>query len=356
GTLGAIYRLVNESGSGLLMMGGLDSFGTSWRGTEIAKLLPVQIEGPAQQLPPPIKMVPTEAGLRHYLLRLADRPDENAAVWAKLEPLYGCSQLGPPKDGATVLARVGDKETGQPLLVMQNYGAGRTLAFGGDTTFYWRRDEQGVQAHARFWKQLVLWLAKQEESSGSVWVKPDARRLAAGGKLGFGVGLRGKGGVELKEGQFKVKVVGPQDATSAVPTARDRDEERGTFFKTDAPGEYRLVVTGKGKDVDGQEISGQATARFLVYEDDAELVRRAADHDFLKKLAAAGGGQFLRPEDLPKFLQKMQAEQLLEGRPKVAAWPDWRQNHLSPFVVVLFLLFVALLSGEWLLRRRWGLV
>jgi uncharacterized membrane protein len=356
GTLASIYQLVNESGSGLLMMGGYDSFGPSWRRTPIAALLPVELEGSAQQLTGPVKMVPTEAGLRHYLLRLADRPDENAALWAKLDPLNGGSKLGPPKDGATVLARMGDARTGQPLLVMQNYGAGRTLAFAGDTTFYWRRDEQGVQAHARFWKQLVLWLAKQEESEGSVWVKPDTRRLAAGGKLGFGVGIRGKGGVELKEGQFEVKVQGPQDSTSVVPTSRDRDEERGTFFKTDSPGEYRLVVTGKGKDVDGQEISGQAAARFLVYQDDAEMVRRAADHDFLKKLTAAGGGQFLRPEDLPKFLEQIHAQPILEGRPKVNAWPDWRQNHLSGFVVGLFLLFVTLLSLEWFLRRRWGLV
>jgi uncharacterized membrane protein len=362
GALAAIYRLVSEKGTGLLMMGGYRSFGLSWRGTEVEKLLPVKLDRPAdpgglsEQIHGPVRMVPTEAGLRHYVLRLADRPEENAAVWAKLPLLNEATRLGTPKDGAVVLAAVGDAQTGQPLLVMQTYGGGRTLAFGGDTTYRWVTDELGEQAHARFWKQLVLWLAHQEDVEGSVWVKPDTRRLAAGSKLGFSVGVRGKGGVDLKDGQFEAQVVGPKDVKTPVPTAREKDGDRGSFWKTDAPGEYRLVVTGKAKDADGAEVSGEATARFLVYQDDAEMARRAADHDFLKKLASTGGGKFLRPEELPGFLEDLRNQPLPDDRPKTTSWPEWKSNRLSWFLVVYFLLFVKLLSLEWFLRRRWGLV
>ncbi len=353
--LQAIYRLVNERGSGLLMMGGDACFGRSWKDTPVEKLLPVQVVGEADQVDRPVRMVPTEAGLRHYVLRLADNPGDNRALWDRLAPLNGYTKLPPVKQGTVVLAGVNAAD-GEPLLVAQNYGAGRVLAFGGDTTFRWVTDEQGRLAHARFWKQLVLWLAKQEEVEGSVWVKPDTRRLAAGSKLGFSVGVRGKGGVDLKEGQFEVHVVGPKETKSAVPTARTKEEERGTFWKTDAPGEYRLVVTGKAKDTDGHEVAGEATARFLVYQDDAEMVRRAADHDFLKKLASTGGGEFLRPEDLEGYLEKLRTQPVVVDRPKTNAWPNWRANRLSGFLVSFFLLFVAILSLEWFLRRRWGLV
>jgi uncharacterized membrane protein len=360
GALAGIYRLVSEKGTGLLMMGGYRSFGPTWRGTEIEKLLPVKLDraadGLSEQIHGPVRLVPTEAGLRHYVLRLADRPEDNAALWERLPPLNEATRLGTPKEGAAVLAAVGDAQTGPPLLVMQNYGAGRVLAFGGDTTYRWLTDEQGEQAHARFWKQLVLWLAHQEDAAGSVWVKPDTRRLAAGSKLGFSVGVRGKGGVDLKDGRFDVQVVGPKDVKTPVPTAREKDGDRGTFWKTDAPGEYRLVVTGQAKDADGQEVSGEAMARFLVYQDDAEMARRAADHDFLKKLASTGGGRFLRPEELPGFLEELRNQPLPEARPKTAAWPEWKGNKLSGFLVAYFLLFVALLSLEWFLRRRWGLV
>jgi len=256
-----------------------------------------------------------------------------------------------------VFARAGNAKDGSTLLVGQEYGKnGRVLAFGGDTTFRWLNNPEGVQAHDRFWRQVVLWLAHQEETEGSVWVKPDRRRLPAGSKLGFGMGIRGKGGVDLKNGTFTAKIVSPQGTETVIPTTRERDEERGVFWKTDAAGEYRVVVTGKGKDTDGADISGEASARFMVYQDEAEMVRRAADHDFLKKLAATGGGKFLRPEELPGFLEDLRNQPLPDDRPKTASWPEWKSNRLSWFLVVYFLLFVALLSLEWFLRRRWGLV
>jgi len=94
----------------------------------------------------------------------------------------------------------------------------------------------------------------------------------------------------------------------------------------------------------------------LVYEDDAEMRQRAANHDFLKSLASAGGGEFHQPDDLVAFLAQLQSQPLPHSLAKADLWPDWRLNQTSGFLVAFFLLFVAVLSLEWLLRRRWGLV
>src|SRR5262249_36733112 len=157
------------------------------------------------------------------------------------------------------------------------------------------------------WKQIALWLAKQEEASGNVWVKPDARRLPAGSKEGINMGLRGKGGVDLPDAIFTVKVVGPgpDPVEHIVTVGREAAGARGVFWKTELPGEYRIVVHGEGKDTDGQVITGDTSARFLVYQDTAELARQAADHEFLARLAAAAGGKAFRAEELPRFLQEM---------------------------------------------------
>ena len=95
-------------------------------------------------------------------------------------------------DTARPLAR-GKQDTGKAIddyvVVWTNqYGKGRVLAFAGDTTYRWRtlglpEKQTGVEAHARFWKQTMLWLARQEEGEGFVWVKPDLRRLPAGSGL-----------------------------------------------------------------------------------------------------------------------------------------------------------------------------
>src|SRR6185295_8267476 len=134
-----------------------------------------------------------------------------------------------------------------PLLVRQTYGKGRTMALAVDTTWLWSRyglpkTTEGLDLHHRFWKQLMIYLAQQEDQGGAAWIKPDSRRLAAGGKLGFGVGLRGKSGVDLTDAKFEVQVFPPGGVPpEAVTTARERDGERGSLWKTEKPGEYRLV-------------------------------------------------------------------------------------------------------------------
>jgi uncharacterized membrane protein len=358
-----IKKLIRDNGVGLLMMGGNDSFGYSdWHtpiGKDIADVLPVQLKDKdgvpfTKHDDKEVQLTPTEAGLRHFLLQLGNTPKETENIWKRLRPLNGMNRLGETKPGAPVLATAGPD--GPPLLVAQQFGKGRTMAFAADTTWRWIHPDVGAGYHARFWKQVVLWLAQQENLEGNVWVKLDARRLAAGDKLPFQVGLRGKGGVELPDAHFEVKVFDPRKNEVPVTTVRDKEGEKGIFWKTDTAGEYRIEVTGQGKEADGTPAGGTASARFLVYEDDAEMNQRAANHEFLKALAATGGGQFHVVADLEQFLTKLEKQPLPGSRAKATLVPDWRGSSSSGLLLIFFLLFVAVLTLEWFLRRRWGMV
>jgi uncharacterized membrane protein len=368
--LAAINKQVYEKGTGLMMIGGYESLGrnSDWLNTEIAKLLPVDIE--RADVDSPVQMVPTEQGLKHYVMRLAERDADNAALWNSLPKLDGVSKLGKPRPAAITLA---ESSAGEPLLVgLLHYGNGRTLAFAGDSTWRWRRTPEGVRAHSRFWRQAVLWLAKRDEAEGNVLVIPETRRLPAGGKLGFKVKLRGKGGVEIpeKDAHFDVTVSGPDKADTKVATARESGEERGTFWKTDLPGEYTISCRGWGTDIDGKPLDNlpPARVRFVVYQDDAEMTRQAADHEFLLKLASAGGGKFHQADELRQFLKDLSSAPLPQAKQKAKLWPDWRRSPpstslrdqlstlLASGVLATFALFVTLLCLEWFLRRLWGLV
>lgn len=354
--LESIEHLVSR-GAGFLMLGGYSSFGNSdWQGTPIEKMLPIDFSTSRGQIEENRKMLPTQNGLGSfgYLLRLSDG-DKPEKAWETLPELEGVSRLRKSNKGIeSVLA---ESNRGEPILIAQNYGDGRVLAFAGDTTHRWVVNPQKQQMHGRFWRQLALWLAKQENAEGSVWIKPDTRRLPLRGDLGFSVGVRSRGGVDLKDGAYTVEVAGPDGVKTPVPTARTASDDRGTFVKTDVPGEYLITVHGKAKDPSsGEVIDGQASAHFIVYDEDIEMTRRAADHDFLKKLASAGGGDFHRVEELPAFLRRMQSENQARNKPKMILRPDWRTTGRSSFLMLFFVLFVTALSIEWLLRRRWGMV
>jgi uncharacterized membrane protein len=355
-SLSAIENLVSR-GSGFLMLGGYSSFGNSdWQGTPIDKMLPVDLAASRGQIEENRKMLPTQNGLRRfaYLMRLTegDKPEK---AWETLPELEGISRLSRSKKGIETVLAESDKH--EPILIAQNYGEGRVLAFAGDTTHRWIVDPQKQQMHGRFWRQMILWLAKQENAEGSVWIKPDTRRLPVRGDLGFSVGVRSRGGVDLADGSYTVEVTGPDGVKTLVPTARTATDDRGTFVKTDVPGEYLLSVHGKAKDPSsGETIDGEASAHFIVYAEDVEMRRRAADHDFLKKLANAGGGDFHRVEELRSFLTHLESENLARNKPKLLLRPDWRTTGRSSFLTIFFVLFVTTLSLEWLLRRRWGMV
>ncbi len=218
---------------------------------------------------------------------------------------------------------------------------------------------------------MILWLAHREDADGNVRVMPDVRRVAAGGhnRVGFTVEARGKGGLLVPDAVFKVKVIGPNKEEFEVAIAQEDGKERGYFWKTDKAGDYQIEVQGFSKD--GKENLGLGKAKFLAYAEDLENQRPAADHEFLRKLAAAGGGTaYLGGEDrMVEFLETLLGQPLLPTRGRAEEWPDWKLDpgpdagfgdQVAAFwasgLLACFVLFVAFLCAEWYLRRRWGMV
>jgi hypothetical protein len=77
----------------------------------------------------------------------------------------------------------------------------------------------------------------------------------------------------------------------------------------------------------------------------------------MKGLALDGGGKAYRAEELPRFLQQLKGQPLDAKVVKTETWPNWQEREKpSPFLMIFFLLFVALIGLEWFLRRSWGMV
>ncbi|MCX5648358.1 MAG: glutamine amidotransferase, partial [Planctomycetota bacterium] len=172
-----------SEGGGLLMIGGYASFGPGgYAGTPVEEILPVFV-GPRDigqeterfvlRLTPEGEAHPIFYGATDFFMpsapgRSIRNPQSAIRNPEELPYLKGCTRLGRPKPGASVLAVHPDRAgPSGPLIVLavQSYGLGRTAAFAADTTYQWYLPYKALgrdSPYIKFWGQMVRWLANKE--------------------------------------------------------------------------------------------------------------------------------------------------------------------------------------------------
>ncbi len=348
-------------GAGLAMLGGFHSFGPGgFRNTPMDDILPV-IMGRAERQnfgePPradmhlagPVRMRPLPFGTNlHPIFQIGE--DESAKLdWSKLPPLDGANRFDPRglKPNAAVISEADDPQH-SPLVVVGAWGTGRTAAVAFDTTWRWQM-EGHPELQERFWRQLVLWLSRKDDTGGeAVWARLDQRRYQRGSRVEFAVGAFDEKREPIATAGFDVRIEKPDGSVAMVPVSPRGKEFVGNFDETSLPGDYRLNVIASS----GQANLGSAEVRFTVPDRDMELDQPAAEPTFMASLAnltSDVGGAGLAPEELPDLLERLQ-ERFEEFEEEVSTqqslWDSW------PMLTAL----VGLLSTEWWLRKRWGLV
>ena len=350
-----LAETVNQ-GKGLIMLGGFQSYGPGgYADTPLADVLPVEMDHlerqklddpirPDVHLMGPLRMEPTPRGLRHFVLTLATGAQANKEAWAKLPPLEGANRFSANKlkAGADVLAEADGKED-SPLLVTQTYGNGRVIAFAGDST--WRWCMRGFESsHKRFWRQIVLWLAhKDQVERGSVWVRLDNTRYFPTDHVEFTAGAQSPQNEPITDAQFTVEVLKPDGKRAPVAMIRKEDQMSGSFRETQQPGDYTIEVSASRQG----EALGTARTRFTVSPQDLELDNASSDPDAMNGVATASGGTVIKPEMLAKWLNELKTDYLnVKQETKKTLWDTW----------TFFFAVLLLLTVEWYLRKRWGLV
>ena len=364
--LQALADRVRE-GAGLIMLGGFQSFGAGgYFNTPLADVSPIAMTALDRQQPGAsiredlhisgdVTLHPAPLFRQHYLLRLSTDLTTNDKLWRTLPAFLGANRLR-AKPTAQVLARSGDSPDSPPLLTMQNYGSGRVLAFAVDST--WRWCLRGYsEEHKRFWRQTVLWLAKYDDLlEGDCWVELDKTRFLPGDVVSFRVRAKAKTGEEILSPRATVTVETPEGTTLEVALVDENGVMTGSFRATQIPGDYRVTASvqtdistpGQPGEPENGSIKS-ASARFLVIDRNVELDNPIASPMVLENITVMTGGRTIAPEQFPQLLEELtrQSSELVEQREtKKTLYDTW------PFL----LLFVACISAEWFLRKRWGAV
>lgn len=339
----------------------------------IQKLMPIEqprVVAPLQGFPVSL----TEEGRLTTFLQMDEAAEESETRWGELPPHYW-GVVGKAKPGATTLAFYeapehaklkGDKkvesEKANSLVVRHNYGFGRVLFVGLDSTWRWRY-KVGDTYHHRFWSQAIRWAASDKPLiAGNDWVRfgtpePVYRQgQAVDVVVRLAEELRPLGPEAAAGARILRQAPGGKDeAVALVPLARRESQPRvleGQVRDLSA-GQYsvELVIPELADRLtappgpDGQP--GKLRAGFTVSGPEGEeTTELATNWPLLEELASKSGGKVFSAENAGELVALLQEKGATKTEHwEFRLWQSWGT----------LLLFLVLLTVEWVSRKLAGL-
>ena len=343
-----------RDGGGLAMLGGFRSFDSGgYAESALKDVLPVELDNKGRyQTQATVRPVLTASGKVHPITRLLPDPKANEEAWAKMPPLADLNQVRGAR-GETLLSASGDgAATGSPLLTIGRFGKGRSLALMTDDVWRWNfiavGNRETPQNHLKLIRQAVRWLA-QEPAFEQVQIRP-IPTSRPGEKVAIKLRVLKDDFTPTAQASVQLRVFGPEGEPSLVSATADSEEGEYT-------GEYTPTKEGSYRVEAEANLAGKTLGRdktsFSVAFPYGETDDGRPRTDLLKQIAEASHGEFFSINDwndkaLDKIAAKLESHapsQIVEQR-QTRLW-----STLWPFSIIL-----ALLSVEWWMRRKWGLI
>jgi hypothetical protein len=375
-----LEKYVGDRGGTLVILAGKRAMPLAFTGANpgdesdpIARLLPIE-QPQAVRTTAGFPVTLTYEGKSTPFLQMEPEPDRNEQRWAEF-PRHFWGVVGKVKPGGTALAYVADAEPGgkrdeaerakeRGLIVRHNYGFGRVLFVGLDSTWRWRY-RAGDVYHHRFWGQAIRWAAADKPLvTGNDFVRFGTRDAVYrhGQDVDLVVRLADEAGPLAPDAVAAARVLrqkdgpaGGEESVALVPLGRREAQPRVLEGKLrDLPaGHYavELVIPDLGDKLNAAAEEGQPAkklrAAFSVTPPDGEeMVELATNYPLLEELAAKSGGQVFAAENTAGLVEALSKRAVVrEERAENRLWQWW----------VMLVLVLSLLTAEWAGRKFAGL-
>jgi hypothetical protein len=342
-----LREFVRDFKGGLILIAGRRYAPAEYGTTPLAEVLPVEFEpvkGPTGTNTRPQSYAPvlTAAGARDDLMALADTPEESQKIWSQLPGFYWHYPVTKLRPVATaLLVHPQDKTRARPMPVLatQSYGSGQVLFLATDETWRWRYNAED-KYYARFWGQAIYQLALPHLLGNS------AKRAQFSLERSEAVLDRpGSIYVRLLDKDFR-----PVREKEIVAELRHTDD-KGQLQKREVkllsersrPGRYHALLP--------HDVSGRFELRVpgadepftyrVIEPPKHEKEKAGMAEEALREAARLSNGRFYREEDLHELPEQLKEQKTpFTLRQEVLLW--------NPLVMVLF---VGLISAEWVLRK-----
>jgi hypothetical protein len=199
------------------------------------------------------------------------------------------------------------------------------------------------KTHEMFWQQLLRWLVS--ETPGRVVASTPHAVLSDETKVSLRAQARDKTFKPISNARVEARVVGPGGIADTVELSPQPLEE-GVYtgeWTADKPGSYLAEIIVK----QDQDEVGRDVVVFRRDDGVAENFHVAQNRELLEKLADQTGGRYYPANRASKLADEISySEAGITTRETKDLWD----------MPVVFLLALSLRAGEWLLRRKWGVV
>lgn len=337
-----IYEAVTQRGAGCIFLCGGDVPPAYLAGWPLADLLPVQsiVPNPPSKADASYVWRLAPVGAAASPLQLGSSFEQTQSIWRQFPAIRTVASVGEVKPGAQVLATAVEEASGAvfPLLITQFAGAGRAALQATDETYVWTSVNGTDLYHQRYWGQTLRWLARnklmRDDARAELLIEPKQIRLGQTARAQLTLGAEGSATAE----QIELRVEGDAAASSTFPLQRipqSPNMYRGEIAGLPA-GSYRAFVL-----LDQAEPLSQ---EFTVTAPPSEQANLQADLEAMRTLAEQSRGRFYSEAELGGLFEDLPSGR----RTRLGTLPPkplWN----SPWVALLFL---SVLTAEWILRRR----
>lgn len=285
-------------------------------------------------------------GANRSVVQLDSVASQSDALWRELIPprsMVVTSAL--PGTDVWVSAKT---DRGQlPWLVARRYGGGRIAYLTADETWRWRMDVADLH-HGRFWNQLVRSVMQPLYPVSDTYADLDtgARSRRAGDQVEIRIRLHDPDGTPRGDALVDAVLMRDQQPFATIHLS-PTDPALGTYAGLTPPlpaGEFDVHLQASGFAREAISVQSQILVEPATTQ---ETIFQASDPDLMQAIADASGGTRIAVADassLVDLLAPLSRGRVIES--EIALWQSF------PW----FILIVALLTLEWLVRKGVGLV
>jgi hypothetical protein len=334
---------VGKRGAAMLIIDGARGLLREYSGTPMETLFPVQWTGDGIRSGiGSLKVTERSTGVGAF--SLSSDIATNADVWQKLpSPHFLANVKALP--GAEVFLEGEYGGAKIPAAVLRPFGAGRVYYHAFEDSWRWRYEVADLY-HVKFWNQLASFVAEPPFAARDKFVALDAGQLtyAPGESANFRVRLRDGEGKPVTDAAVSAVLFRDGQRVATISLAPDD----GGLFR----GKSAALETGSYEmSVESAVVpEGQLKARTqfkVAAKESGERSMLSINEDLLRQISTASGGNYFREEQCDELVAALKG--LSDGRIEerdTVLWQEW------PW----FAAIVSLLTLEWILRKRAGML